>query len=230
MEPSERISFSFNAHAEAAHASVVVVIVNSRGAKNPWFLKALASARGQFYPNCGVMVVDNNDHGLSIGAAWNLAAQSIDAKYLLFVGDDDYISIDLVSHLAGTIESLRKRPEMQHLCLVTSYCTMVDRDDMPMAERKDNGAGVFTQGYVQLHHTGMYLREWLLDNPFNEKLERHVSTDMQRRIATRGTIINALTMWATSYHYGYHYRNHLGMVSGPKVVIHPPSARGTFGT
>jgi hypothetical protein len=221
MENGERLTYYAPVPTEPGLASVLIVIVNSRGATNSWFLKALQSAHDQLYPVSGTLVVDNNDHALSIGAAWNLAVQACEADYLLFLGDDDYLSMDVVGHLVGTIERMRERPDMRHLVMVSSFCTMIDGDDRPLADRGANDAGVQTMNMVQLHHTGMYRRDWLLDNPFNEILHKHVSTDMQQRIAARGKVINAQTYLATSYHYGYFYRQHIGMVSGEKVVREP---------
>ncbi len=206
---------------------VDVVIVNSRGAEAKWFRQALSSAKEQTYAHLGVWVVYNNDHALSIGAARNLAARTSKAKWLLFLDDDDYMSIDLAAHLASTIEKLRNRPvpdepnavnDLSQLVMVTSGMTMVDDRDQVLSERQQYDNGVHGLTYLQMHHTGMYLREWLVANPADETLTRYVSTDMQRKAILHGKKMDRRSTWATSYHYGYHYRQHFGMISGEKLV------------
>lgn len=203
---------------------VDVVIVNSRGSDHKWFRQAYSSAREQTYGHLGVLVVYNNDHALSIGAARNLAARVSNAKWLLFLDDDDYISIDLVAHLASTIEKLRNRPvatsesSLSELVMISSGMTLVDGQDRVLSEQKQYDNGVLGHMYMQIHHTGMYLRDWLLKYPADETLSRYVSTDMQRKAIAYGKELGRRTTWATSYHYGYHYRQHIGMVSGEKLV------------
>jgi len=217
MDQKERITSSTVNNIHQDQPLVDVVIVNSRG-NNQWYQQAHYSACTQTYGNMGLVVVDNNDHALSIGAAYNLGTRASEAKYVLFVGDDDYISIDLVAHLATTMETLRQQPALTGLLLVSSGMTMVDTDNKVLGERIPHSNGVDGLSYMQAHHTGLIDRAWLMANPFNHFLDKHVSTDMQRRIQSHGKAINAVTVWASSYHYGYHYRQHIGMASGEKIA------------
>lgn len=218
MEQASRIQYETVNARHPDEPLVDVLIVNSRGVENAWFKQAVYSVRQQTYGNVGLLVVYNNDHSLSIGAAWNLGVKASAAKYVLMVGDDDTISIDLVAHLATTIETLRRRKDCENLKMVTSWCTMIDQNDQPLVRSERGPNKVLQQLVVQLHHTGMFLREYVAENPFNEDLVKHVSTDMQNRISRLGELGGFRTVWATSYHYGYMYRQHIGMVSGEKVL------------
>lgn len=197
--------------------TVDVLILNSRGAANPWFVQALSSARDQEYEGCGVLVVDNNDHALSIGAGWNLGVQHSTADYVLFLGDDDYISFDMAGFLVRLAEKLRKRPELAALAMVTTGMTLVNPDNRVVAEVVNYGT---TTGlvYMQQHHTGMWRRDWLLANPCNETLHKHVDSDMVTRLQQAEREYARRMSWASSYHYGYYYRQHIGKVSGEKLA------------
>jgi glycosyltransferase involved in cell wall biosynthesis len=206
---------------------VDIILVNSRGSTNPWFRQALSSAMDQTYGHCGVLVVNNNDHAISIGAALNLGVMKSQAKYVLRLDDDDYISIDLAAHLAGTFEKLRNRvplpqekasQDTSKLVLVTSGVTLVDEAGRRLQDQVTYDNGITGITYMQMHHTGMYLREWLRDNPCDEQLTRHTGTYLQQRATALGDVMGCRTTWASSYHYGYHYRQHIGQVSGQKVV------------
>jgi hypothetical protein len=60
--------------------------------------------------------------------------------------------------------------------------------------------------------TGMWLRKWLLDYPFNENLKKLVDTELIERAQQESFIILTIP-----YHYGYFYRQHDKMVSGNKL-------------
>lgn len=206
---------------------VDIIIVNSRGADHKWFRQALSSAMDQTYGHCGVLVVYNNDHALSVGAALNKGVRASKAKYVLRLDDDDFISIDLAAHLAGTFEKLRNRKPLPNekpendtskLVLVTSGMTMVDENAHLLYEQKVYDNGIRGVTYWQMHHTGMFCREWLQANPCDEQLAKHTGTYLQNRAAALGERLGCRTTWASSYHYGYHYRQHIGQVSGQKLV------------
>lgn len=216
METAERIAHTLANSAHPTLPLVDVVIVNSRGARNNWYLQAYETAMEQCYGHTGVLVVDNNDHALSIGAAWNLAVQHSTAEYVLFLGDDDYLAVDVVAHLAGTLHHLRSKPTGAELVLISSGMTFVDEFGRPIQQEVHYGTAV-GHVYLRQHHTGLYLRSFLEGFPFNESLAKHVSTDMQQRVRQRGQLLGKPTMHATTHHFGYAYRQHVGMASGPKL-------------
>lgn len=189
-----------------APLDVDVVMVVSRGMDNLWVMQAAASVRACTYPSLGLLTVDNTDHALSIGKAWNLGVRASSADAVLFLGDDDYIVPDL---LFGLVEFMRAhRAQNPELVMVTSPCTAVDEQNRPLMQ-------------IPVHHTGMYDRDWLQEHPFNEARQRYVDTEMHDRLAALTRLRGKPLMAAMSYHYGYFYRQHVGMVSGQKVVQKP---------
>jgi glycosyltransferase involved in cell wall biosynthesis len=218
MDQASRIEYHIaNDRHKAFLPLVDIVIANTRGADNPWFLQAMHTAKNSAYGNTGVLVVNNNDRSLSIGAAWNLAVRKSVAELVLFLGDDDYISSDLVGHLSGTFDKLKEREDMAQLVLVTSCCSFVDADGKTLDEVKPATHGLSVLSRLQLHHTGMFDRAFLRANPFAEDLAKEVGSNMHREIVMSGRKYGCIMHVATGYHYGYFYRQHIGMVSGMKV-------------
>lgn len=196
---------------------VDIIIANTRGAEHPWFIKALQTCQQQTYPNVGQLVVYNNDRALSIGAAWNLGVANSDAELVLFVGDDDMISVDLVSHLVGIMAMVEAQQE-QPLWMVTSFCTLIDADDRPIQPAEQvSGIGA-VQKRVNVQHTGLWRRDRLLDVPFDNELSRGVGRAHHHKLAQaqkeRQRFAPTHRLYhASAYHYGYHYRQHVGMAS-----------------
>ncbi|WKZ67145.1 MAG: hypothetical protein QY325_04265 [Flavobacteriales bacterium] len=190
-----------------------VVVVNSRGADNPWFVACCETVRAQTHPGTRLLVVDNNDHGLSIGAAWNLAADASSATYMLMVGDDDLIMPDLVHTLVMSMEALRRRPGGEELVQLQSPMTAIDINGRVMC--------LLEQG-----HSGLWLREYVARERFNEALERHVAPELQQRMDLRSSLDLKLRHASIGHHYGYRYRQHPGMVSGMKVSYQEPAPTG----
>lgn len=189
-----------------APLDVDVVMVVSRGMANPWVMQAAASVRACGYPSLGLLTVVNGDHELTIGKAWNLAVRASSADAVLFLGDDDYIAPDLVFSL---VEFMRAHQAANpELVMVTGPCTAVDEQNRPLMQ-------------IPVHHTGMFDRDWLLEHPFNEARQRFVDTEMHDRLGALTRLRGKPLMAAMSYHYGYFYRQHVGMVSGQKVARQP---------
>lgn len=190
-----------------------VVVVNSRGADNPWFLACCETVRAQTHPGTRLLVVDNNDHGLSIGAAWNMAADASSARYMLMVGDDDLIMPDLVHCLVMSMEALRNRPGGSEIVQLQSPMTAIDMHGKVMC--------LLDQG-----HSGLWLREYVAAERFSEVLERHVAPEMQARMDRRSQLDQKVRHASIGHQYGYRYRQHPGMVSGMKVTYQEPPPTG----
>jgi glycosyltransferase involved in cell wall biosynthesis len=199
-----------------------VVVVRSRGTASPWWNACITSVQLQDDAHAGVIVVDNDDHALSIGAAWNLAVRASSAEYVLFVGDDDAISFDLVRTLRHMFDRLLSVDKWAHLQTVTSGMTMVNEKGAPVAPLVQVDTFATARLYLQQHHTGMWRREWLLTHPFNETLTRHVDADILSRLdqwARLQGVKPERVKYAIGYHYGYQYRQHVGQVSGQKLAV-----------
>lgn len=209
---TERLTYEAAGQGEhAAPLQVDVIMVNSRGADNPWKQQALNSVRASDYPGIMCLVVDNNDHALTIGQAWNLALQTSVADLVLFLGDDDFLSPDLIGSLVAMYRAAVTTYGQQDVIMVTSPCTAVDEHGRVMAQ-------------LPIHHTGMYRRDWLLDHPFNERRQRYVDTEMHERITTLSNLRGTALSIAIGHQYGYMYRQHVGMVSGQKAAYQQQKA------
>ena len=217
MEQQGRLEYASNP-LQLPTPSVDIIIVNSRGADNPWFINCLQSCQQQTYPNLGQLVVYNNDRALSIGQAYNLGVANSHAEFVLFVGDDDLLSVDLVSHLVGVL-SMVERGTGQPLQMATSFCTLIDADGRPLCKpAMVEGMGHITR-MLQVMHTGLYRRSFLLEQPFDESLSRGVGRAMQHRLASLQKASGKRMYWANAYHYGYHYRQHVGMASQENFAL-----------
>lgn len=182
--------------------TIDVLLVNSRGADHAWTKTAVASVHGQSYP-CGLLILDNTDHALSIGAAYNELVRNSDAELVVFLSDDDYMEPDLVGGMEACMNVARQQNAgvVVHL---TTFCTaLVDHS------RK--------MGQVQLPHLGMFRREFLLQHPFNETIEKGVHSDMFERLQRTTKFLGKPVSACVVHHYGYIYRQHIGQASGMKV-------------
>jgi len=179
---------------------VSIVVVNSRGRKSPHMLQeCYESIREQTYPNIEPVVVENTDRLMTIGKAFNDAAQLAKGEWVLYLGDDDKITPDYVQSLM-TFAYGRTRNGMVG---VSSFLTMFTGVNGTMnAEPRD------------LIPTGMWKRKYLLEHPFAEYLTKYVDTDLMRRTEEEG-FKQGLMRW----HYGYFYRSHQDQVSGHKALV-----------
>lgn len=162
---------------------ISVVMINTRGKVKPeWLNLAINSVKKQLV-DCELIVINNLDRAKSIGYCWNEGVKAAQGDWVFFLGDDDYISDDYLfslSHLAGKTKSV----------MVTSYMT-VFRDDMDKAYP-------YTQPC-----TGMYRKDYLLQYPFNETLERGIDREYIDKLKLRGD-----TFTIAQHNYGYFYRKH----------------------
>lgn len=175
--------------------SIIVVVSRLKTHRNA-VKQCLDSLRAVLYPNYEIIMVDNNERLITIGKAYNDGVQQAKGKYVLFVGDDDYITSDylfsmvnVLEHMPGTVTS-------------TSYLTMFDEEGNIAPK--------------ELVPTGMWLREYLLENPFAEYLTKWVDSDAFEKLRenNKGSIV-------VRHQYGYWYRVHPNQVSGMKVLGNP---------
>lgn len=179
---------------------VSIVVVNSRLKTNPmWVKECYDSLKKQTYKNIEIIVIENFDKLITIGKAYNEGAKKAKGKYVLYVADDDFISEDYVSTLVSAIEST----EVANAVTVTSYLTMftTTQSDVKREAR-------------ELIPTGMWLRKYLLKNPFREYLIRYVDTELMNRTKDSG-----YSQLIAMHSYGYFYRSHPEQVSGYKAFI-----------
>lgn len=181
---------------------VSIVCINTRLSTNRnWVRDAYASFRNQDYPDIEVVIIENENKLVTIGKAYNDAVIAAHGKYCLFVGDDDMITDDYVGSLVGFIQ---KQANDVKVVGVSSYLTMfkIENDGQMKTEPRE------------LIPTGMWLRDWLLENPFKEYLTKYVDTELMERAKELGYKYPAC-IW----HYGYFYRSHEKQVSGHKQIF-----------
>jgi glycosyltransferase involved in cell wall biosynthesis len=175
---------------------VSIVIINSRGGE--MFEEAFESCKKLFYPNYEILVEDNLQKSRTIGKCWNSAIKDSKGDWILFIGDDDRVSQDYLVSLMLYYLSYYSYYKDDSVVCVTSYVTMWN-DEM-------------TTG-VQTHPTGMWRKDYLLSNPFDESLKRHVDSEYFERMNANGK-----RMLTCFHQFGYFYRQHSGKVSGEVKV------------
>lgn len=187
---------------------VDIIMVQIRPDDHPWVEEVMQSIQEQTYAHLGMLRVDNQDRALTIGSAWNLAVQASDADLVLFIGDDDALTPDLVSCMVDGWQHLRTNaPNLVHL---TTHCTVLDDLTKQAA-------------HVQVQHTGMFLRQFLLDHPFDGELPRHVGIAKLRAISDAQRELQEPMSMAILHHYGYIFRQHPFMAGGRPMRIQPQS-------
>jgi|APTNR8051073442_1049403.scaffolds.fasta_scaffold00807_21 hypothetical protein len=186
--------------------SVDVCVVRVRPADHPWVQEAHNSVHEQSYEHLGLLDLDNTDRELSIGAAWNACVRASTADLLLFLGDDDALTPDLVSCMVDGYIWMRKKAP--NLIRVSTNCTVLD---------DDSKLSMVANG---LHHTGMFQRAYLLDHPFDEELCHGVGKAMATSIDHSQRLLGQPLSVGIMHHAGYIYRQHMFMASGNPIRLH----------
>jgi len=180
---------------------VTIVVVNSRLKSHPELVKeCYDSIRRQNYKNIQIVVMENTDKLVTIGKCFNDGVRRAKGKYVLFVGDDDFISDDYVSTLVDIIE----KTEVTKVVGVSSYLTMFHQNK----KTKEN-----IQEPRELIPTGMWLKRYLKKNPFKEYLTRFVDSELMQNAKDKGDVL-----LIARHSYGYFYRSHPNQVSGYKAL------------
>ena len=179
------------------YPKVTIGIVNSR---TEWLYIAKGSAERQFYAEFAeqeVIVIDNLKRDKSIGYCYNEIAKKATGKWILYLGDDDYITSDyVISLILRAIDAEKANPDKK-IVNVISFTTIFNTIKKEVSSKSP---------------TGMWLREYVLNNSFNEILEKYVDTEMFRRLNLSKEYFPAIA----SNQYGYYYRQHDNNVSGNK--------------
>jgi glycosyltransferase involved in cell wall biosynthesis len=161
------------------------------------------SIRRQVTPSeVSVVVIKNLERTKSIGWCYNQIAQQAKDDWILYVGDDDLISRTYLYNLAVFLDTFKERfPEEDPVALTTSLMLM------------SHESGSIKQAPIELAPTGMWKKDHLLENPFDESLTRWVDTELYVRTVD---LDKAVIIDQTNY--GYYYRQHGDNVSGNKFT------------
>lgn len=159
------------------------------------------SVANQLYPNqfIDLVLVNNLDKSLSIGAGYNLIAKKAKADWILFLGDDDMIAQTYLFNLNAFLFFLKKRYPSYVLTAIVTHLILFN------SERKIG---------IDVIPTGMWNKDFLLANPFNEKLKRYVDTDLFARVKN----MSGVTIARDDTNHGYYYRQHENNVSKNKFT------------
>ena len=161
-----------------------IVIIDSRSDLHPdWVQVAVQSAQNQTMP-CEVIIIPNIGREHTIGECWNRAVEIAETEWVMFLGDDDYISRDYVQTLYNFAA---ERMDYQ---MVTSYMTAFQ-------DATENNV------LMTRIPTGMWRREYLAANPFNEALTKGVDREYIEKYVQSGN-----KYLVVPYHFGYFYRKH----------------------
>ena len=167
---------------------VSIVIIDSRGDKHKdWVEESIKSATAQNVP-VEVIVVNNIGRKKTIGQCWNEGVKSANCDYVFFLGDDDYLSFDIIETLYRWAES--EKVKSSRVVNVTSYMTAFE-------DSTGNKSALTRQ------HTGLWRKQYLLDHPFNEKLSKGVDREYIEEVVKRGDLVLII-----EYYFGYFYRRH----------------------
>lgn len=169
----------------------IVVIVSRLRTHRDIVKQCFDSIRNQLYPNTEVLTIDNNDKLATIGKCYNDAVKQAKGKYILFVGDDDYIAPDYLFSLVHLAEHNPNEVS------ISSYLIMFNEEGTYIPK--------------ELIPTGLWRRDYLLANPFAEYLTRFVDSDAFERLKDKG-----LGTLPAINNYGYFYRVHNNQISGKK--------------
>ena len=174
--------------------AISVVILRGRD-NDEWFKECVDSLNGSILPLHEILVIDNRDRAISIGAGWNLGAREATGEWVFFIGDDDFVSPEYFIALVTSYTAAVANPHPAEIISVSSY---------PTAFNDEDGAAFPVVGRIV---TGMWKRDFLLSNPFNEELTRLVDADYVARHIKNNIVI-------ARHSYGYFYRQHSGKTSG----------------
>ena len=169
---------------------VTVIMINSRN--NEFVELAKDSVKEQYYPYIEFIEEENFDKSRTIGKCWNDAVKECTSDYCLFISDDDYITPDYVLSLMSAFLQVSRLDK--DLVGATSHLTAFDEKT---GDREQ----------LNVYPTGMFTTKHLKKVPFDETLLKYVDTEYYKKLVDK-KIFNVY------WQYGYHYRQHDGMVSG----------------
>ena len=159
-------------------------MIDSRSKTHPdWVSLAVNSIEGQAYP-VEFIKIDNTDNKMTIGEAWNKGVKQATKEWCLFVGDDDFFARDFTATFALWSNILKDKNPTAISC----HMTALNED---------------TQRLLHRPFTGMWKRDYLLENPFDETLTRGVDREF-----TNEAVKNHKLFVVLHHYYGYYYRQH----------------------
>jgi hypothetical protein len=178
--------------------AISVIIIDSRSDKHPeWVEKAINSVKDQSFKDIELIVLDNVERKCSIGAMYNRGVELATADWVYLLGDDDFVSPDFFGSLTTFINLYADNKDVVSC---STYSTFFDDDKKQMSINTMTPFGAFR-------------REYLLENPLDESLEKYIDVNIYKRFDKQGKKAK-ICRW----HFGYYYRQHGDNVSGRKNI------------
>ena len=173
-------------------------MIDSRSNIDPQMVGVAIGSVKKQYHKVDFIIIDNRELKWSIGKCWNEAVKKAKTDWVLFMGDDDWLSRDYclcLSHFA--------KEDDRYDCITTGM-TFYNPDQVQVETPQQN--------------TGMWKREFLLEHPFNEKLKKGIDREYVEEAQKYG--VNAAHL---SYHHGIFVRIHdvHALTKRPEIVEEP---------
>ena len=182
------------------YPKITVGIVKGRDNED-WLNKAIASVDSQVYRSfkeLELIVIDNVDRKKTIGKCFNEIAEQATGEWVFYLGDDDHIVGEYLLSLIVRLNQTYLYCGKKEIVNVISFTTKFDKKSKYLSSKSP---------------TGMWLKEYVMNNPFDETLKKFVDTEMFKRLDLSERYFPTVA----SHQYGYFYRQHDDNVSGNKI-------------
>ena len=178
---------------DAPQETLTVAIVQSR---KEYINTLLNSLNLQKYP-FQIDIIDNMDRRKSIGQCFNELADRCKTDWILYVGDDDFLSED---YIRCAMDAYTKRRSMYRdiNCMITGAIKFDESGRKELSSR---------------YPTGFWRANFVRKYRFDESLKSQVDTEFFKRIAA---IPDNNVILSLDWIVGYYYRQHNDNVSGNK--------------
>jgi len=180
----------------------VITVGIVRGRTNEdWFNLAVASVSQQIYRSFAeidLVVIENFDRKKTIGACYNEIAERAKGDWVFYLGDDDHIAPEYLLSLMLRYFQVLKTQKDKTVVNLVSYSIKFNKKIKVNSSKSP---------------TGMWRRDYVRNNKFDETLLKYVDTEMFKRLNLSDKYYPAVA----SNQYGYYYRQHDDNVSGNKI-------------
>ena len=170
-------------------------MINSRSDKHPDWVQLARDTVQKQSVDCELVEVDNIGRKKTIGECWNEGIRKSRFDYVLFLGDDDWLSADYCSVV------LQYAINHPNYVMWTTYMTAFSMEE-----------NIYTA--LPRICTGMWSKEYLLKFPFNEELQKGIDREYIEEMQKRGDV--GLTI---KHHHGYYYRKHEDYSCAGKITF-----------
>ncbi len=180
---------------------ISVIVIDSRSDSHyDWVEQCYQSLRAQTIP-IDVIIIDNIGRKKTIGGCWNAGVRLAKCEWIVFVGDDDFVSPEYAEFLLRWIDSARVKES--RIVNVSTYMTTW------------NEATPEYKKFLTRQSTGAWKKSYLLKYPFNEKLKKGIDREYIEEMVKRGD--QSLII---EYFFGYFYRRHGDYHCAGKITFH----------